>query len=97
MRRGPRVNYDASRIVRYPALSGTRGECGVLGAGWRAPDRFEQDLGAWLEIIRRRDTCSQSQAIADAAQRDIADPSMARSRQNRLCLVRIRGEMPSGG
>jgi len=28
---------------------------------------FEQDLSAWLEIVRRRDTCSQLQAISDAA------------------------------
>ncbi len=43
--------------------------------------RFEQSLPAWLEIVRRRDTCSQLQAISDLAhqaavdrlERDIAD------------------------
>jgi len=66
--------------------------------------RFEQDLLEWLEIIRRRDTCSQSQAISDAAyqagmrrlERDIADPSVPKSRKDHLCLVTIRGEAPNG-
>jgi ubiquinone/menaquinone biosynthesis C-methylase UbiE len=62
--------------------------------------RFEQNLPAWLEIVRRRDTCSQLQAISDAAyqagvtrlERDIADPSRPRSCQDHLCLVAICGE-----
>ena len=66
---------------------------------------FEQDLPAWLEIIRRRDTCSQLQAISDAAyqagvirlERDVTDPSMPKSRNDHLCLVTIRGEAPIAG
>ncbi len=37
------------------------------------------------------------QAGVNRLERDIADPSMARSRQDHLCLVTIRSEMPSGG
>ena len=67
--------------------------------------RFEQDLAAWLDTVRRRDTCSQLQAISDAAyragiarlERDIADPTTPRSRSDHLCLVTIRGEAPSRG
>jgi len=66
---------------------------------------FEQDLPAWLEIIRRRDTCSQLQAISDAAyragvmrlERDVADPSVPKSRNDHLCLVTIRGQAPTAG
>ncbi len=64
---------------------------------------FEQSLPAWLEIVRRRDTCSQLHAISDAAyqagvkrlERDIADPSTPKSRKDHLCLVTIRGEAPN--
>jgi SAM-dependent methyltransferase len=64
--------------------------------------RFEQDLAAWLETVRRRDTCSQLQAISDAAyrtgvarlEREVADLHAPRSRQNHLCIVTIRGEAP---
>jgi len=64
---------------------------------------FEQNLPVWLEIVRRRDTCSQLQAISDAAYRagverlarDIADPSVPKSRKDHLCLVTIRGEAPN--
>lgn len=66
---------------------------------------FEQDLSTWLEIVRRRDTCSQLQAISDAAyqegvkrlEHDIADPKIPRSRKNHLCLVTIRGDAPRIG
>jgi SAM-dependent methyltransferase len=66
---------------------------------------FEQSLSTWLEIIRRRHTCSQLQAISDAAyqaglkrlERDVADPSMPKSRKDHLCLVTIRGEAPDRG
>lgn len=65
--------------------------------------RFEQNLPAWLDIVRRRDTCSQLQAISEAAyqagverlEREIADARMPRSRSDRLRLVTIRGEAPS--
>jgi ubiquinone/menaquinone biosynthesis C-methylase UbiE len=64
---------------------------------------FDQNLPAWLEVIRRRDTCSQLQAISDAAyragvkrlRRDIADPDLPRSRNDQLCLVTIRGDAPA--
>ena len=63
---------------------------------------FDEDLPAWLDIVRRRDTRSQLQAISAAAyrqgvrrlKRDIADPKLPRSRKNRLCLVTIRGDKP---
>jgi hypothetical protein len=66
---------------------------------------FAQDLPAWLEIIRRRDTCSQLQTISDAAYqagverlaRELADPSEAKSRKDHLCLVTVRGEAPDWG
>ena len=66
---------------------------------------FEQNLLAWLEIVRRRDTCSQLQAITDAAyqagvkrlERDIADPNTSKSRKDHLCLVTIRGEASDWG
>jgi SAM-dependent methyltransferase len=61
---------------------------------------FEQNLPAWLEIFRRRDTCSQLQAISDAAyqagvkrlEREIANPGVPKSRKDHLCLVTIRGD-----
>jgi ubiquinone/menaquinone biosynthesis C-methylase UbiE len=66
---------------------------------------FEQNLSAWLEIVKRRDTCSQLQAIPDAAyqagvkrlERDIADSSQPKPRKDHLCLVTIRGEAPDRG
>ncbi len=64
---------------------------------------FEQNLPAWLDIVRRRDTCSQLLAISDTAYqagvkrlaRDIADASKPRSREDHLCLITVRGEAPS--
>jgi SAM-dependent methyltransferase len=64
---------------------------------------LEQDLSAWLEIVRRRDTCSQLQAISDLAyeaglsrlERELADPNGPRSRSDHLCLITIRGEKPA--
>jgi len=66
---------------------------------------FEQSLPAWLDIVQRRDTCSQLQAISDAAyqaglkrlERDIDDPSAPKSRKDHLCMVTIRGEAPRAG
>ena len=65
---------------------------------------FEQNLAAWLEIVRRRDTCSQLQAISDAAyqagvrrlERDIANSGVPKSRKDHLCLVTVSGEVPRG-
>jgi SAM-dependent methyltransferase len=63
---------------------------------------FEQNLAAWLETVRRRDTCSQLQAISDAGyvaglrrlEHDVADPNAPRSRRDQLCLVTIAGDVP---
>lgn len=65
--------------------------------------RFEQNLPAWLDVVRRRDSCSQLQAISNPAYqagvkrlaRDIADPNLPRSREDHLCLMTIRGETPA--
>jgi len=62
---------------------------------------WEQDMAAWLDILRRRDTCSQLQAISDPAyragierlERDVADPNMPRSRADHLCLITISGKV----
>lgn len=64
---------------------------------------FDQDLLAWLDIVRRRDTCSQLQAISDAAyrggierlERELAAPDLPRSRINRLCLLTMQGKTSS--
>jgi ubiquinone/menaquinone biosynthesis C-methylase UbiE len=64
--------------------------------------RFEQNLSDWLDTVRRRDICSQLQAIPDAAyaaglrrlERAVADPTAPRVRADHLCLVTIRGEKP---
>jgi ubiquinone/menaquinone biosynthesis C-methylase UbiE len=66
------------------------------------PIEFTEDLPAWLDTVRRRDTCSQLQAISDAAycrgvarlERDIADPDRPRARTNRLCLLTITAAAP---
>lgn len=62
--------------------------------------RYEQDLHAWLDTIRRRDTCSQLLTISDAAyaagvqrlERELADTHAPRARADHVCLVTIRGE-----
>ena len=66
---------------------------------------FEQNLPEWFDIVRRRDTCSQLQAISDAAyqagvkrlEHDIGDPNTPSSRKNHLCMVTIRSEAPDAG
>jgi hypothetical protein len=87
------------------AVVGTMQAAGFVGvAAAYEHVRFEQNLPAWLEIVRRRDTCSQLQAISDAAyqagvtrlERDIANLSRPRSRQDHLCLVSICGNAPRG-
>ena len=65
---------------------------------------FEQNLSAWLEIVRRRDTCSQLQAISDAAyaagvrrlERALAGGSAPSVRPDHLCMLTIRGGKPGG-
>jgi ubiquinone/menaquinone biosynthesis C-methylase UbiE len=62
--------------------------------------RYEQDLRELIETARRRDTCSQLQAIPDAAyvaglrrlERELADPAAPKRRADHLCMVNIRGE-----
>jgi ubiquinone/menaquinone biosynthesis C-methylase UbiE len=64
--------------------------------------RFEQNLADWLETVRRRDICSQLQAIPDQdyaagvrrLEREVADPTASRIRADHLCLVTVRGEKP---
>jgi hypothetical protein len=82
----------------------------MKAAGYAAIDatfeqiEFIEDLPAWLDTIRRRDTCSQLQAISDAAyrrglerlEREMAEANAPRSRTNRLCLLTIAAEAPDG-
>jgi ubiquinone/menaquinone biosynthesis C-methylase UbiE len=66
---------------------------------------LEQDLSAWAEIVRRRDTCSQLLAIPDEAyqagvrrlERELEEGTVSRQRPDRLCLLTIRGEKPGQG
>jgi SAM-dependent methyltransferase len=63
---------------------------------------FEQDLHLWLDIVRRRDICSQLLAISDRAyragirrlERDLAREKTPRARADHLCLVTFRGDKP---
>lgn len=78
------------------------------GAGFQAVTaeyehlRFEQNLAAWLASVRRRDTCSQLQAIPDAAyaagvrrlERELAEPNAPRLRADHLCIFTLRGTKP---
>ena len=65
---------------------------------------FEQDLAKWIEIVRRRDTCSQLLAITEVAyeaglrrlERELAEGTAPQRRADHLCLLTIRGEKPSG-
>jgi SAM-dependent methyltransferase len=65
---------------------------------------FEQNLAAWLAIVRRRDTCSQLQVIPDGdyeagikrLEHELAEASAPRMRADHLCLLTIRGDKPSG-
>jgi ubiquinone/menaquinone biosynthesis C-methylase UbiE len=63
---------------------------------------FEQDLAEWIEVVRRRDTCSQLLAITDIAyaaglrrlERELEQGTAPRRRADHLCLLTIRGEKP---
>jgi ubiquinone/menaquinone biosynthesis C-methylase UbiE len=65
---------------------------------------YQQNLLEWLEIVRRRDTCSQLLTIADAAyaaglhrlEKLLADRDAPPVRADHLCFVTIRGERPMG-
>ena len=65
---------------------------------------FAQDLRAWFDTVRRRDTCSQLLAIGDGAYeaglrrlaQELAEQSGPLLRDDYLCLVTIRGDKPRG-
>ena len=65
---------------------------------------YEQDLGVWLETVRRRDTCSQLLTIPDAAyeagvrrlEHELAQGNAPLVRADHLCFVTIRGEKQTG-
>jgi SAM-dependent methyltransferase len=66
---------------------------------------FEQDLQTWLDMVRRRHTCSKLLAITDVAYQaglsrlmhELADRSSPPRRHDHLCLVTIRGgKQPCG-
>jgi hypothetical protein len=64
---------------------------------------LEQDLSTWIEIVRRRDTCSQLLAIPDEAyeagvrrlERELGEGTAPQRRADHLCLLTVRGEKPS--
>jgi SAM-dependent methyltransferase len=64
---------------------------------------FEQDLPQWIEIVRRRDTCSQLLVITDAAyragldrlEREVKEGTTPQMRPDHLCLLTVRGDKPS--
>jgi ubiquinone/menaquinone biosynthesis C-methylase UbiE len=65
---------------------------------------YEQNMRDWLNVLRRRDTCSQLMTISDAAyaaglrrlKKELDDGRGAEMRAEHLCLVTIRGEKPIG-
>jgi len=65
---------------------------------------YEQNLRDWLDMVRRRDTCSQLTAIRDEAyaaglrrlEQELADGGAPPVRADHLCLVTIRGEKRVG-
>lgn len=62
--------------------------------------RFEQDLRAWLDMVRRRDTNSQLLTISDRAyeaglhrlEDELADDDAPKVRTDHLCLITIRDD-----
>jgi SAM-dependent methyltransferase len=63
---------------------------------------FEQELREWVEVVRRRETCSQLLAITDTAyaaglrrlERELEQATAPQRRADHLCLMTIRGEKP---
>ena len=61
-------------------------------------------LREWIDVVRRRDTCSQLLAISDVAyeaglrrlERELEQVTAPQQRADHLCLLTIRGEKPSG-
>jgi hypothetical protein len=66
---------------------------------------FQQNLSTWIEIVQRRDTCSQLLAIPDIAyeagvrrlEREVDEGTVPQVRADHLCLLTIRGEKPNPG
>lgn len=66
--------------------------------------RYQQNLRDWLDVVRRRDTCSQLLTIPDVAyaaglnrlQKELANGNASAVRADHLCFVTIRGERPMG-
>ena len=66
---------------------------------------FEQNLSDWRATLRRRDICSQLQAISDAdyaaglrrLEDELAAPTKPRTRPDHLCFVTIRADKPAAG
>jgi ubiquinone/menaquinone biosynthesis C-methylase UbiE len=66
---------------------------------------FQQNLSTWIEIVRRRDTCSQLLAIPDTAyeagvrrlEREVDEGTAPQVRADHLCLLTISGEKPNPG
>ena len=64
--------------------------------------RSERNLSEWLPRLKRRDICSQLQAIPDVEyeaglrrlKAELVDPDTPQVRDDHLCLVTIRGERP---
>jgi len=62
----------------------------------------EQDLRAWLDTVRRRDTNSQLMAISDRAydaglrrlEHELSEQGTPRTRVDHLCLLTVRGDKP---
>jgi ubiquinone/menaquinone biosynthesis C-methylase UbiE len=65
---------------------------------------YEQNMRDWLNVLRRRDTCSQLMAISDAAyaaglrrlEQELDNGRGAEVRAEHLCLANFRGEKPIG-
>jgi ubiquinone/menaquinone biosynthesis C-methylase UbiE len=63
---------------------------------------YQQNLRLWLDIVRRRDTCSQLMAIPDEAytaglrrlEQELSDGSAPDARPDHICFVTIRGQKP---
>jgi hypothetical protein len=66
---------------------------------------LEQDLSTWVEIVRRRDTCSQLIAIPDEAyeagvrrlERELGEGTVSRQRAGHFCPLTVRGKKPGQG
>jgi ubiquinone/menaquinone biosynthesis C-methylase UbiE len=72
----------------------------VTGTAERQHLRYEQDLQVWLDMVQRRETCSQLLTIPDAAYEagvrrlasELAAAHTPLVRLDHVCIVSIRGE-----